>query len=111
VTEQSYEELRDSSTGEVGSAWKSADRQESDLRTYYRELIDDPRYSEAHKAQLAWQRHEETKERILTARARSKELLEERAGQYRTQAITVRPGEGLVTNSETKLLLSQNETG
>jgi hypothetical protein len=35
---QTYEQLRDSATGEAGAAWKAADHEEQSLRTLYREL-------------------------------------------------------------------------
>ena len=37
---ETYERLRDSASGEVGAAWKAADREESNLRTLSQELFD-----------------------------------------------------------------------
>ncbi len=51
---ETYEELRDSTSGELGAAWKDADRQEASLREQYNALKDDPRYTEEYKAEKAW---------------------------------------------------------
>jgi len=54
MTEGTYEQLRDSATGEAGATWKAADREEHNLRSLYRELKEDPRYTNEHKAEKAW---------------------------------------------------------
>jgi hypothetical protein len=51
---ETYESLRESATGEAGEAWKRSDRDVSNLQALYRELKDDPRYTEEHKAEKAW---------------------------------------------------------
>jgi hypothetical protein len=51
---ETYEQLRDSATGEAGEVWRRADREESNLRATYRQLQEDPRYSAEHKAEKAW---------------------------------------------------------
>jgi hypothetical protein len=35
---ETYEQLRDSASGEAGEAWRRADREESNLRATYRQL-------------------------------------------------------------------------
>jgi hypothetical protein len=40
---ESYEQLRESATGKAWGAWKAADREESNLRTLYRTLKENPR--------------------------------------------------------------------
>ena len=69
---ETYEQLRDSATGEAGEAWRRAARETANLHALYRELKADPRYSEAHKAERAWERYEAAKEKIEadTAKAR-----------------------------------------
>ena len=50
---ESYEQLRDSTTGEAGERWKAFNREESNLRALYQELKEDPRYTNEHKAEQA----------------------------------------------------------
>ena len=61
---ETYEQLRDSATGEAGDAWRRKDREEANLRTLYRTLREDPRYTQEHKAEQAWERYEAAKEKI-----------------------------------------------
>ncbi len=68
----SYEELRDSATGEAGAAWKAADREEGNLRALYRELREDPRYTNEHKAEQAWEKYEASKDRIAANKAKAR---------------------------------------
>ena len=70
---ETYEQLRDSATGEAGEAWKVADREESNLRALYRELKEDPRYTDEHKAQTAWSGFERAKEQIVANKAKARE--------------------------------------
>jgi hypothetical protein len=106
---ETYEELRDSATGEARSAWQSADRMERELADYYRNLQEDVRYVDSHKAELAWQRYEERKEKIAAHKQRAKEGLQAKAEQYRMQAIPFPPEHGLITASDNAILMTQNE--
>ncbi len=105
----SYEELRDEATGEGGEAWRAADREESNLRALYRELKDDPRYSEEHKAETAWARYEAAKEKIAAGKAKARELLQKQARTNERFSLPFPDGEGPVTTDTNKLLASQNE--
>ena len=106
---QTYEQLRDSATGAAGEAWKAADRAESNLRALYRELTEDPRYNEQHKAETAWQRYEASKEKIEAGKAKAKELLVKQACSAERFSMPLPDGESLITDDTQKLLASQNE--
>ena len=106
---ETYEQLRDSATGEAGAAWKAADQEESNLRALYQELREDPRYTEAHKAQQAWERYEDAKERIAASKAKARELLEKQAHSAERSSVPFPAGEGIITSDTQKLLASQNE--
>jgi hypothetical protein len=106
---ESYEQLRDSATGEAGEAWKTADREESNLRALYRELKEDPRYTDEHKAQTAWAAFERAKEKIVANKAKVCERLEKQARTGERFSIPMPEGEGLITTDTNKLLASQNE--
>jgi len=107
---ETYEQLRDSATGEAGAAWKAADREEHNLRTLYQELRDDPRYTTEHKAEQAWQRYEAAKEMIVSGKVKAREVLETQARTAEHQSMPLPAKEGLITNDSQKLLLSQNES-
>ena len=106
---ETYEQLRDSATGEAGEAWKAADREESNLRALYRELKEDPRYTYEHKAQTAWAAFERVKEKIVANKAKAREGLEKQARTGERFSIPRPEGEGLITTDTNKLLASQNE--
>ena len=106
---ETYEQLRDSATGEAGVAWKAADHEESNLRALYRELREDPRYTNAHKAEQAWEKYEAAKERIASGKTKAREVLETQAHTAERQSVPFPSGEGPITSSNEKLLISQNE--
>ena len=104
-----YEELRDSTTGEGGDAWREADRLTGNLYGLYRELKEDPRYSPEHKAERAWERYEATRGKIEAGKARAKEALEKQARSAERFSIPVPAEESITTTDTAKLLASQNE--
>jgi hypothetical protein len=106
---ESYEQLRDSATGEAGAAWKAADREESNLRTLYRTLKEDPRYTEEHKAEKAWTAYEAAKEKIAEGKAKARESLQKQARSGERLSYPMPEGESLITTDTAKLLASQNE--
>ena len=106
---ETYEQLRGSATGEAGEAWKAADREESNLRTLYRNLKEDPRYTEKHKAEQAWARYEATKEKIAAGREKARESLKKQAQTAERLSIPLPDGEALITTHTSKLLAVQNE--
>jgi hypothetical protein len=106
---ETYEQLRDSATGEAGAAWKAADREEANLRTIYRTLKEDPRYTPEHKAEQAWAAYEATKEKIAEGKAKARESLEKQARSGERFSIPMPEGEHLVPSDTSKLLASQNE--
>jgi hypothetical protein len=107
---ETYEQLRDSASGEAGEAWKRADREEANLRTFYRELKDDPRYTEEHKAEKAWTAYEATKEKIAADKAKAREGLEKQARTGEYFSFPMPEGEPLIPSDTSKLLASQNES-
>ncbi len=106
---ETYEQLRDSATGEAGEAWRRADREEANLRTLYRELKDDPRYTNEHKAETAWQKYEATKENIAADKEKAREGLAKQVRSGERFSIPMPDGESLITTDTAKLLASQNE--
>ncbi len=106
---ETYESLRDSATGEAGEAWKAADREESNLRTLYRELKEDPRYTTEHKAEQAWERYEATKEKIAANKVKARELLEKQVRTAERFSVPFPAEESLITTDTNKLIASQNE--
>jgi len=105
----SYEQLRDSATGEAGEAWRWADREEANLRTLYRTLKEDPRYTEEHKAEKAWAAYEAAKEKITTGRAKARGSLEKQARSGERFSIPMPEGEHLIPSDTSKLLASQSD--
>jgi len=106
---ETYEQLRDSATGEAGAAWKAADHEEGNLRALYQELREDPRFTNEHKAEQAWERYETAKEQIAAGKARARELLEKQALAAERSSVPFPGGEGMITSDTQKLLASQNE--
>jgi hypothetical protein len=76
---ETYEQVRDSATGEAGAAWKSADRETARLTELYHKLKNDGRYTEQHRAEKAWQAYETKKDKIVGNRAKAKEHLHKQA--------------------------------
>ena len=104
-----YEELRDNASGEGGDAWREADRLTGNLYGVYREPKADPRYSEEHKAERAWERYEAARGKIEAGKARARELLEKQARSAERFSIPVPAEESVTTTDTAKLLASQNE--
>jgi len=105
-----YEDLRASARGEAASLWKEADRQESALAAYYEGLQNDPRYAEGFKAELAWKKFNEVKDKITSGRQKAKEQLSTDAAVYQRQSLPMPGGEGPITQDAQKIIISQNET-
>ena len=107
---ETYEQLRDSATGEAGEAWRRKDREEANLRTLYRTLKEDPRYTQEHKAEQAWERYEAAKEKIEADTAKTREGLAKRVRSGERFSMPMPEGESLITTDTAKLLASQNES-
>jgi hypothetical protein len=105
-----YESLRDSARGEAGALWKAADREEANLGKYYEQLKEDVRFTDTHKAELAWGRYNQVKDKIVEGRTKAGEQLAHDAAVYRRQALPFPPSEGPVTQDTQKIVISQNET-
>src|SRR3712207_9186750 len=94
---ETYEQLRDSATGEAGEAWRRADREETNLRTLYRNLKDDPRYTPEHKAERAWAAYEKDAPKITHGRTKARELLEKQVRNAERFSVPMPDGEGGTT--------------
>jgi hypothetical protein len=106
---ESYEQLRDGATGDGGDAWRAADRLTGNLYSLYRELKEDPRYSDDYKAEKAWAAYDANEAKIEAERERAREHLEKQARSGERFGIPMPPGEAISTADTTKLLASQNE--
>jgi hypothetical protein len=106
----SYEDLRGSARGQAGELWKAADKEEASLGAYYEQLKEDPRFTEEHKAELAWGRYNQAKEKIVEGREKAGEQLANDAAVYHRQSIPFPASEGPVTQDSQKILITQNET-
>lgn len=106
---ESYEELRDQATGAGAEAWRAADRRENQLRETYRALKDDPRFTDEHKAQKAWEAYDAAKDAIEAERAKAREHLEMQASSGVRASLPFPDGEGPVTSDTQKYLATQNE--
>jgi hypothetical protein len=106
---ETYEQLRDAVSGEAGQAWRHADREEGNLRALYRSLKEDPRFTEEHKAEKAWESYETAKEKIAAGRQKARESLRKQAQTGERLSIPLPDGEALITADTSKLLASQNE--
>jgi hypothetical protein len=104
-----YESLRDSARGEAGALWKAADREEANLGKYYDQLKEDVRFTDTHKAELAWGRYNQVKDKIVEGREKASEQLASDAEVYRRQSLPFPGGEGPVSQDPQKILISQNE--
>jgi hypothetical protein len=105
----SYEDLRGSARGEAGELCKAADREEANLGKYYEQLQDDPRFTEEYRADLAWNRYNKAKEKIVEGRTKAGEQLASDATIYHRQSLPFPAGEGPITNDSSKILITQNE--
>ena len=106
---ETYEGLRDGATGEGAEAWRAADLATSKLYALYRELKEDPRYTDEHKAEKAWAAYEANKEKVETGKHKARELLEKQARSAERFSLPFPDGEGPTTADTSKLLASQNE--
>jgi hypothetical protein len=89
---ESYEQLRDGATGDGGDAWRAADRETGKLYALYRELKEDPRYSDDYKAEKAWAVYDANKAKIEAKRERAREHLEKQARSGERFSIPMPPG-------------------
>jgi hypothetical protein len=105
----SYEQIRDSAPTEARNSWQSADREESTLQQFYRDLKDSDVYSDAEKARQAWSKYEQAKTSITAKRERTKEQLEASIRSASLQSLPFPPSEGPITSSMDKILAGQNE--
>jgi hypothetical protein len=105
-----YEDLRGSARGQAGELWKAADREEANLSKFYEQLEADPRYTSEHKAELAWGRYNQAKQKIVEGKTKASEQLANDAAVYHRQSIPFPASEGPITQDSQKILISQSET-
>ncbi len=106
-----YEEIRDQETGPAAQAWREADRQEHELRNLYESLQSDPRYTEEHKAERAWEAFAERKDAIIEGRRQAKEMLEKQARSAERFSIPLPNefGTSHTIKDPSELIAAQNE--
>ena len=104
-----YEALRDSATGEAGTAWKAADREAEKLAALYQELREDPRYTDEHKAETAWAAYDRAAPKVKDGRAKAKELLQKQVRTGERFSLPFPEGEAPTTTDTQKLIATQNE--
>lgn len=106
---ETYEDVRESATGEAAETWKAIDRERSALRQLYRQLQDDPKYSDEYKAETAWKRYENARKKIEEGVPKAREAFERQARTAEQFSIPMPAGEAVTTTDTQKLLASQNE--
>jgi hypothetical protein len=104
-----YKELRATVEGEAGRAWDSADRGLAELRASYERLREDPRYTEEHKSEQAWELYARASEKIVANRERARSLLEQQAKTDRRFSIPLPPEQSVTVTDPATLLACQNE--
>jgi hypothetical protein len=90
--------------------WKVADREEASLSRYYEQLQDDPRFTQEYRAELAWSKYNQAKEKIVEGRTKAGAQLASDAAVYRRQSLPFPGSEGPITQDSQKILITQNET-
>jgi hypothetical protein len=79
---ESYKSLRDSVENvEARAAWNDADRRTALLTDTYRNLRDDPRFTEAHRSEQMWEAFEKQSTHIQAAGEKARQELEKDAAQ------------------------------
>jgi hypothetical protein len=102
-----YEDIRDSVPGDAGAAWRIADNELTALRTKYKKLQEDGRYSEEHKAEQAWSAYERAQEKVTAHRAEARERLEGEARMAEHRSLPRPVGESLVATKDEHLLVAE----
>jgi hypothetical protein len=106
---QSYESIQESAKGPGVDEWREVDKSRAALSQLYRDLADDPRYSEEYKSEQAWRRYEETRARIEQLAPEAREQMLRSAETSERFSIPTPEGEGLLTKDTDKLLLTAHE--
>lgn len=109
AVQPSYQQMRDSAPTEAKALWNRVDAQIGDLRAYYEQLKDDPRYADEYKAEQAWQRYEVVAEKVAKDKERLKAELHKQAASGERFSVPMPGQEPLVTNDTQKILAAQNE--
>jgi len=104
-----YESLQGDARGPGVEEWCQVDKARASLSATYQSLKGDPRYTEEYRAESAWAKYEQTKAQVekLAPEARRK-MLRSAEGLER-MSIPTPEGEGIVTKTTDKLLLTAHE--
>ncbi len=97
MTEASYEQLRDTTDGEAGIAWRDADRWSSYLREKFEALEADEKLSGEGKYEAAEEYLKKTRPRIESAYEAARKHLEAEAKRARDAAVPLPDGRDLST--------------
>jgi hypothetical protein len=107
---ESYESLRDSVENvEARAAWNDADRRTALLTDTYRNLRDDPRFTEAHRSEQMWEAYAKQSTHIQAAGEKAREELEKDARGHEMMSIPRPKGENIFNLSTERLIAAQNE--
>jgi hypothetical protein len=106
---QSYEQVQESARGAGVEQWREADRVRAELGELYRNLKEDARYSNEHKAETAWRQYELLKEKIEQLAPEARQKMLKSAESLERLSIPTPEGEGLITKDTNKLLLTAHE--
>ena len=106
---ETYEQLRDTATGDARTAWEIVDRERIKLRDVYQNLKEDSKYADSYKSEQAWAAYATAKERIEANALKAREALEKQARTAERFSVPFVAEESLITSDTSKLLASQNE--
>jgi hypothetical protein len=108
-----YEDLRDQTQGEIGAAWREADRYQEYLTNSYRDLAADESLSEQGRYQKATTYYENVSAKIEDGRARARKLATEEARKAERASVPLPDGFTLASAKvadSSALIAVQNET-
>ncbi len=104
-----YQSIQEQAKGPGVEEWKRADKARAELTTTYQSLKDDPRYTEQHKVERAWERYEVVKAEVEQLAPEATKKMLKSAESLERLSIPTPPGEGLITQDTNKLLLVAHE--
>jgi len=106
---ETYESIQHEAKGPGVEEWRQADKARANLSATYQSLKEDPRYSEEHKSQTAWDKYEETRAQVGQLAPEAREKMLRSAESRERMSIPTPEHEGLITKDTDKLLLTAHE--
>jgi hypothetical protein len=105
----SYESIQQQAKGPGVEKWRRIDKLRTDLTNLYNSLQEDTRYTEEHKAHLAWSEYERVRTQIEQLAPEAHKEMSKSAEGLERMSIPVPEGEGLRTKDTSKLLLTASK--